>query len=763
MFGISKNSNAGIWLAVLFLLSFANLNAQRLPKYENVYKDAMAANNKAFAYSLFSEYLALDSTSTRANLYFQIGILAYDLSQAFDPVAQYDDYMAYVSRADSSLKLCLQYLNEVEVKRDNDLFTGVQAADKKLTVTEVYDYVDKIIEDNKQQCCNISKIHDAYMNLSENYINCQNLYKDLCRTHTSVKQIYLMPYENVDIYGKLEGMRELLDLTDEYLDTYKSLLEKMPVKGYNNVEVTKAKIEIFRVDGLSTADFRNRETTIWDYRQWADYIMENIDGFVMVYQEIINAGNALSRRINSFNTNRTLSDTYTAYAIDDDILDSLNNYAYYPALNRYITYKEEKLNFLTKSRRKINSADYDNNGKLDMKNKLFYYDGLQMAYNSLEHMRLDLATYTTSTDTTDLIAMTFHNKADFEEYLNDEHVENGLEMNNAFENLNRYCIKKENYIRRTNYVAYKKQDIPLFLGNGFYRSTQPQNYVTKCIELSNNGIYLAGSYIGKEGFATAYIALCSPDTSNVVWLKTVDIGKVVYDNCATALYPTFDGGCFVLVIAKNVSDPELMYSTVIQYNAKGNEVKRLTLPEKTLGIGRYIAYDEVNEQLLLAFYGKEEFWYTPGAKLVIQKINLDNTILMQAEIILNGELIKIIPVKNNSLLVIGNYFSIINEKDTEYTLELEDGSMQSNVFTALFSEDGKLLIINRHAINGGSGYAIEAVKINNDTINIVGQKGQARKDSTIPFTPSESIYLSVDAEGKLLYSNQKLKVENDTR
>jgi hypothetical protein len=353
-------------------------------------------------------------------------------------------------------------------------------------------------------------------------------------------------------------------------------------------------------------------------------------------------------------------------------------------------------------------------------------------------------------------AMNLKNKEDFDDYLKGEKLENELEMNNSFDNLKNYFIKKENNIRRTNYITYKRENIPLFIGNGFYRSTQPQTYITKCIESIGNGFYIAGSYISKEGFATAYTALCTADSANVVWLKTVNIGRVMYDNCVTALYPTFDGGCFALIIAKSVSDPDLMYSTVIQYNAKGNEIKRLTLPEKTLGIGRYISYDDVNEQLMMAFYGKEEFWFSPDNKLVIQKIRLDNTIITQAELLLNGEIIEIFQTKDNGLLVVGNYYSIVDGTGIEQRLKMDGISMQSNVFTALFSADGNLKKVNGYLHDNNSGYAVAAIKITNNVINIVGQRGWGRRDPAVPLIPGDLIYMSVDAEGKLLFSNQKI-------
>ena len=439
------------------------------------------------------------------------------------------------------------------------------------------------------------------------------------------------------------------------------------------------------------------------------------------------------------------------------MLDSLNTYAYFPTLNLLVAYQEEKLNFLTLSRRRINSPTYDNSGKLNITDKLFYYDRLLADYNKLDAMLQNLEAYSRLDNYTDFLAMNFESKKEFDEYISDEKLENGLEISGALKNLQQYYLKGENNIRRTNYVTYRKQQIPLFLGNGFYRSVQPQTYITKCIETTENGVFLGGSSISKDGFATAYIALCSADTSNVVWLKTVDIGRMMYDNCVTALCPTLDGGCFALIVAKNVSDPELINSTVIQYNAKGTEVKRITLPEKTLGIGRYISYDDVNEQLLMAFYGVDEFWFSPGGKLFVQKINLNNEILMKAELQLDGELVDIISVKDNALLLIGNYYAIIDETGKEYKQESANESLQSAVFSALLGSDGKLKKINHYVLEAGSGIAVKSVKISNSLINILGQKSLARKDTAVPFREGDLVYLMVDNDGKLIYSNQKMK------
>ena len=745
-------------LLILSITIIIDIDAQHLPKYENLYKDAFDANNKTYAYTLFSEFLIQNPESKRASAYFNLGTLAFDISQNYDLIANHANYMEYAAISDSCLKLCLKHLNDDEVARDNIMFQNVQSAGTKLTYAEVYDYVDQMIEKNKAQMRNARKLYHVYQGLTANYSACQNIYKYMCDHHTTEKEIYLMLDVNIDVLKILENMIELSDSIDYYLDEYQGLLEKSD----DNIEIEKAKILIYRVDGLSIPNFRTSKITVWDYKAWAHRCITDIDAFAFIFQDVINASAQLTRRINMFNTNRSLSDNYFGYEVDRDVMDSLNYYAYFPALNSYITYKEDKLNFLTRSRRRINSPDFDNNGTLTLKDKLYYYDNLLKEYKNLEFLRKELEKYAISGNRTDFGSMNFIDdekskifaRDEFKEYVQDEFTENEFEIKTAFENLKQYFLKVENNLRRTKYVTYHKQEIPLFFANGFYRSSNPQSFVTKCIEPSVSGIYLGGSTISKEGFAIAYIALCSPDSLNILWYKTVDIGRVMYDNSVTALYPTFDGGCFVLIVAKNVSDPALLSSTIIQYNAKGAEIKRLTLPEKTLGIGRHISYDAVSEQMLMAFYGNEEFWFTPQSRLMLQKINLNNNILMSAELQMSGSLVEILPAKDSSLLVIGNYFSIVDENDIEYKLQSQGVNHQSGIFSALFSSKGKLLKLNRYNIRD-SGYAVAAVKIDNNAISVLGQKGYARPDDTVPFVPGDLIYMTIDAEGNLLFTNQQ--------
>lgn len=758
MFGTTTPTKKYKIAIILSLIIACNITlyAQRLPKYDNVYKEAIAAENKNYAYALFTDYLnqsqlQQNQTIERSNLYFQLGTLAYDLAQTFDPLAQYNDYISYATKADEYLRLFIQQFTESDVKRDNEFFQGIEAADKKLTFAEVYDFVNKKIEINKENIRQTQKLYNAYNGLNRNYTIAQNTYKILCDKFINIKDAYLL-IDN-DIETKMYDMQTAFDSVLHYYDAYKTLFDKNNIKAYTNVEVTFEDIIIFRVDGLSTANFNSPKTTVWDYGAWAKQFLNNVEAFASVYQEVIDASNTLNERITWFNSNRTLSDNYVGYEVDEAVMDSLNLFGYYQALNRLIIYKQEKLNFLTLSRKKINSPDYDDNGKLSITDKMYYYERLQNAYYKLENIRKDLEGYAVSANNAVFTAMDFKNHDDFLEYLHDELLENRIEMDAGYANLQKYVIRGENNIRRTNYVNYKKNNIPLYLSNGFYRSSLPLTYITKNIISANSGIYLSGSNISKDGFATAYVALCDTDTTNVTWLKNIDVGKFIYDNCATAITPTFDGGCFVLVAAKNVSDPDLMYSTVIQYSPKGNEIKRIVLPEKTLGMGRYMNYDDVNEHLLMAFYGANEFMFDPDGKLVLQKIDLNNTILMSAELKLSGEIIDIIP-SNNGLLVVGNYNSIVDEKGITHKLNTDGIALQSSIFSALFSADGKLITVNRYPVNQ-SGYAIRAVKITGNSINIIGQKGWGRKDPAVPFSNDELIYILIDAKGNLLYSNQK--------
>lgn len=741
-----------IFVTLITLFGYTGLLAQKQLKYENVYKEAIASSDIKYAYTLFNDFYEQNPSSNRANLYFQLGTRAITLAQAFNPIAHHADYMLYINNADSCLRLCLRYLNDEELKRDNDLFDNVQRADKKLTKDEVYKYVDELLEKNKENRRGAQKTYNAYIGLVTNYNTCLETYKLLCDEFVTIKEAYLLL--NSDITEKMESLQEHYDSVQYYLAEYNDALDKFTVNGYENVKANAKTIEIFRVDGLSGADFRKPETQIWNYKLWAEQFMQSIDAFAHVFQEVIDGSDELTSRINSFNSNRNLSDNYVGYEVDAEAMDSLNRFGYFPALNRLLNYQEEKLNFLTISRRKINSPDYDK--RFNIADKLLYYNVLQNKYNNLESKRIDLQAYAVPENNMDFAAMNFKDYHEFLEYVQDEQTENKIEIDAALKNLQKYLVSGENNIRRTNYVSYKKQEIPLFIGGGFYRSSQPQSYITKCIVTADNGVYIAGSLISKEGFATTYVALCSADTSKVNWLKTVDIGRVMYDNCVTALTPTIDGGCFVLVVAKNVSDPQLINSTIIQYDANGKELKRLTLPEKTLGMGRFINYDDVNEQLLMAFHGNGEFLYEPSSKMTVQKIDLNNTILMNAELKFSGELINIFPATDSALLVIGNYTAITNEKGTEHWAGKPEDSMHSGIFTAIFSKKGELIKVNRYK-SKDSCYAIKAVRITNNLINIVGQKGASRRDSAIPYANGDLVYLQVDGLGEYIYSNQELK------
>jgi hypothetical protein len=702
---------------------------------------------------MFNEFLVKNPNSDRANLYFQIGIRAYEMTKKHDPINQYKQYLAYTDNADSVLRLCLKYLNEAEVKRDNAMFKQyINVTEKNISFAVVYNYVDSIINYNRELIRNARNIHAAYFNLTRNYVACQRVYKSLCDNYSTVKEIYLMI--DSPIFDKLKEIDELSDSIDYYLNEYKLAVEKDTIQN-KKISIKTADIDIFRIDGINLNNFRSSEIVVWNYRQWAKNIMENVDVMGEMYQEVINASNYLSKRINFFSTNRTLSDNYVSYDADREAIDSLNKIACYPSLNCYLAYKEEKLNFFTLSRRKINSPDYNDKEKLDLRNKLYYYDELLLQYNNLDYFYKKLEDYAASNNNSDFVAMNFKNKAEFIEYINEEKLENEVEISIAFDNLLRYYNNKENSRCDTNYIKYGNQKIPLFQTKGFYRSANFQTYITKCISDTDNGIYLAGSLIDKSGNSLAYTALCAKDKSKIMWLKIADINKNLYDDCVTALYPLNDGGCFVLISSKSTTDSSLINNTIIQYNAKGIELKRISLFEKTLGVGRYINYNDVNEQLLLAFHGKNEIEFEPDTQLLIQKIDMKNNVVMKSEVKFSGNLVNILTTNDSCLLVVGNYSSIIDENGVKHKLHSDSISMKSGIFTAFISNKGQLTKLNRYKLNIDAVSAIEAIKITNNSFNIIGLNLFARKDSIAPYNSNDFIYLSIDSEGNLLYANKR--------
>ncbi|MDR2564402.1 MAG: hypothetical protein LBC98_10775 [Prevotellaceae bacterium] len=697
--------------AVLLYLVFAvfvtnTAQGQRSMKYDNVAKEAENLD-PIEACQLYQDYLSTNPEA-KSNAYFRVAELLSKIMKTIDPIANYDKLLKIVENSRLYYELAAN-ISDNEARRSAGFFTEIKASERRLSAKDVKTYIRMKIGVDSVFLSEASALRKVYTTMVERYIECSKLFARINEANPSLAEIYTEWQDNEPM---LNMLIQKFDSLRRDMAAYREALTANPAGGHSHsANYGYRAIENYRIDGFSPVNFASGTAAPWDYGAWAAGVIEH-------YKEqlapAINRAKAavveLDRQMNE------LKSTGKKLEILNIPSEGVSRIKIPSSVSMEVSRKAAMLEFMNAFYDTLNSPAAVTTGMGSLKGD--YYYTLSKLYRKYENLS--------------------------EKSQNVEAAE-VLEMyRKALNNYRMYTVNSANRFRRTANLKYKKQDIPMYFGIGFYRASF-SGYVTKAIiPDGSGGCYLSGSSINPQGFAVAFVAR-SRDLQNIDWMKTFDVAKMMYDDCAIALSPVPTGGCFALISSKNVSDPELTTQTIVTYDGEGNEKRQITLPEKHLPLGRAIHYNTLTDNILLAFYGQDENRFLHGGTLDIRQINTKNEQLFRFNVNLNGDVIAVLPTNSGGFIVFGNYIDL---ETTEKAYKTEHAG--PGIYSLAISAAGKLLRANVYP-SDTPRYGIRVSGTSEGTFIISGQKGDARKNSATPYSPDgDPVFIVTDNEGKLL-------------
>jgi hypothetical protein len=683
--------------------------AQRNLKYENVVKKAAeAAPDEAFG--MYAEYLGANPLSERANLYFKLAGLASDMMKTLDPIDNYGEIKALRNQSKEYYMVCEKYLNDDNVRKDQLFYSGVSASRRRLAASDVVQHIRNKLEADSIFFEDAEFAVGTYGSMLDSYYRCVDIYREICDNNRTVNDIYVNMEANADLFAALK---------DAY-DSVFAAADRMKTK-FAKLNLSVRKLKDFKIDGFVPAKFRPAGE-LWDYKSWAveheRYYSENV-------LPVISASSKLKQRIYSLadeikKRRRPIRDTLSGE--DEKLLKRLGEMRHITSLYGEIEQKLKVANFLNLAYDPKNTSEFD--GSPDRRAARIY--ALKNAYDKATEGARNLAEHYPS--------------------LGRDAAETELMdalYRGSIANYGRYAANIERATDKDTYFIHEKANIPKRKGGGFYRSPS-SGYVLKSVaENADGSLFLGGAYVNAQGFSVAFTAF-SDNAQNIVWIKTADIAKMIYDDCSMSVCAV-PGGVMSLIVSKNVSDPSLVTHTIARYDAKGNEKQKITLSDKNLPVGRLIFHDEITETTTLAFFGDSENNRRDSGTLIVQQLAKDNRQLFRSEMKLNGNLLNIFPSDNGRLLLFGNY-SDRGAADRKLS--------ERGVFSALMDKDGKILKTSFYPADVPR-YGMNVSRLSIDRFLIAGSTGRLENE---PSSPDEGkpVFILTDAAGDKIYDYKNI-------
>ncbi|MDR0561036.1 MAG: hypothetical protein LBG92_12815 [Prevotellaceae bacterium] len=695
------------YIALILLFVSTVAPAQRSLKYENVAKKADATANRMEAFGMYSDFLSQNPTVERSNLYFKLAELSSAMMKDFDPLTDFSKIADLYSRSIDYYRLCLHFIDDDNVRKDQPLFQTVRASQRRMTAADVLQYVNLKRENDSVLFDDLFAVNNSFTSMIGAYYKCMELYRNLCETNRNVNDLYT---------GMDKNITPLNDIV-KYYDSVFYYREKLGNK-LSSLSFSRKSIEDFKIDGFTPTEFKT-VAEIWDYKSWAmdlkTFYEKNIMPTLQLFSSV---KNLLDNQINSIKTLKKPipKQESESYGIMSKLIEIQSLTSYYSEIKS----KYGLIDFLNLYYSEMNKPVADN---YSVKQQSVYIYELTEAYNNALACIAELKSNypAVNDDITDTVAIS-------ELYYQ------------SIDNYKQYVINAENLSGVAEYAVQNKTNIPKFRGSGFYRPSS-SGFVTKNILRTDYGLFLSGATISIQGFSLGYTAFAE-DAVNINWLKTVDVSKLIYDDCVTALCPV-PGGVMGLVSSKNVSDPNLTSQTIIRYDAKGNEKYKFTLPEKNLPLGRYILHDAITENSLMAFYGDREDWYQDSAKLIIKQLSKDNRQIFTLETTLNGKLLRLFHYKNGGFIVFGNYAKF----DTEHEHKNVPG-----IFSLILDSEGRIVKTTTYD-SETSIYGIHVDRAAPDRFIIAGMSGEIIKNDASPYPiANKPLIIVTDNSGNKIFN-----------
>jgi hypothetical protein len=701
------------------------------PNYKQVYESIKTMKDYEAFQTLFkyqSETTSKDFVNV--NGYYQMGMIAQKMIRQYDPFLQSQNAAQCISDAKTYLSLSLHYLTEKEVKANGKYYQGAgggvptYAAVKKDIEARIAD----VTEYNRYFTQNLEYLTRGI----HRYNACIEAFGHINRQNSRLNDLYFLA--DPALKQNLADLQTNFDSTLYYIDKLKSSLEAYPMADYQ-ISYSLAPVSVYRLHGLSAANFIEKEVTLWDFRTWVDAFNEMLNGDVaFLYKQ---ADEAHKTNLDYIAKLKRAGKTPLAdaahYAVSPLVMNKIYKYDFNAVVAPLLTYQEEKIRFL------YHNADKKIDRSLASLNPFassnsYYYDLIakKQRVDSALNLTVAKATPEAIRKYAAFFAANYKNFDGLKTYLTAEAKNNDALLRTALDAY-KNTVWQSWVPEELSTVAYNSERLfttvvtPNRTGKAGY-------FVHSKSVLPNKKVLVAGSYASPNSEVLAFVALLS-EKSEVEWLKTFDKKEGKNHGVLTAV--TDNGFAVVVTVEAEQGMTHSLYLTDGTGTVKKNVVLTAT------AVPRKLFYDDISQTFLLAFKGTSfmPFAISNDALQLIQlKADLSGSWSREWPFI--GYLSTVIKI-NDRFYVYGAY----NQLTDASGKKISAGDNRVNAFVYTLDETGKEVALKTFDATF-SYYPLWVSKISNEYVDVIAVRGSA--DGYMDET-NKSYYLILSSDNEVYY------------
>lgn len=727
-----------IFIISILIIFFSSNNAksQNL-KYKDVH-DVILTGDKELSYTLLLAYQKQDPDF--AVTYLQLGVIAHEWAKTYNPFTDYFFTKLFIYNSKLFYNLARHnFKNESKSNYKYYENIGIPIDKKKLSEDDIIKYIDKQTADIAFYELNINKIIKFYNKTVESYNICVETFKQINTRFSIIKNIYLS--EDTDFMQDLVNLENYYDSTLIYFDKYKAAITEYPIKNYNQTYKLK-KIVTYRLDGLTNSNFLENNITLWDYKTWADDVRAISNKTVSSNKsEVETLSGLIDKKIEEL-ANENYSDETDDYKIDEKFIYKIGKFDHNSLLVKLFLFRESKVNYLIQYRKTINNPK-DTSSYTDKKLAAYYKNltDIKIQSDSLNRQFAKEIKPEQVRKYQNYYMKKFGGFKGLQAYTFQQELYLNMILKNAFLTYKNKLEKNEETINyETNILSNKEKEIKFSVQkNDFDNATTETYYVVNMYTNQEEESFLTGFTKTQDNKIVSFAGK-TDNKGKILFIKPIAQNDST-KNCGIQILAS---GNLIFIITVSEKNNEIQ-NIITKIDKKGNILSENKIPIDAYP--RYLNFDDINNTLTISFKGKniEENTNIYEKQITVNYETEKKEIIFKTEIELKGMLAEIVRMDSN-IFIFNNYKAYKTLENTEQTTVAP-----VNIFLTITDNSGNIIKqINYQSTN--KSYANKAIKINSNTINLIGYKNK----KTTQLQTSEKadfFYFIINSKGKATFSN----------
>ena len=315
---------------IVLTLLFGYTSLAQTGAYRKILNEGSTVNREVF----YDQLLQFQKENVEfCNVYYQLGKVEQETFASLDPIVDRVASRQRIYNAKTNFGLAKNYLDAKEVSRFPEWYDVPDTIAKDSITSIGVRTIEQSHENSENYAVYYEQLIENYDNAVYHYLKAREGFITINTSADNLRQLFLKADDSLKIAVRAVGVS--FDSSMYYIDIYRDIYQKLPHKKKRKVNINRRKIDHFRMNGITPANFLADDIDVWDYRQWSERFLNllkiEVDGlqdeiktafnfFVDTNNRMINGDECLQAQLDDLKFQRIIN-LITKYDNESVLID----------------------------------------------------------------------------------------------------------------------------------------------------------------------------------------------------------------------------------------------------------------------------------------------------------------------------------------------------------------------------------------------------------------------------------------------------------